>query len=150
MSASINQESFQSGGPSGSSRPIYWHDPLDRITAALCLLGALAFCRFLFPSHRDGAVLGALAAICLWRFGMHRAGILPWRSRISKRVSAFSWRQALIEGTSFFILMLAIFAFSGTGLRSSEIVLAAIGGVAFGVYGGWYSSGNPPRFLSPD
>jgi hypothetical protein len=77
---------------------------------------------------------------------MHSAGILPWRSRTSNRVSAFSWRQALIEGTSFFIFMLAIFAFSGT----REIVLAAIGGVAFGVYGGWYSSGNPPRFLSPD
>jgi hypothetical protein len=145
MATTTNRQSFQSLPRSSSSRPIDWRGPLDMITASLCLLGALSFSRFFFPSHRHLAMSTAFAGICLWRFGMHKAGILPWKSRTGQRDSTFSWRQGLIEGSAFFMFMLALVAFEGDALRSDSVVIAAIVGLAFGVYGGWYSSGKQHR-----
>jgi O-antigen/teichoic acid export membrane protein len=150
MATTTNRQSLHSLLRSGGSRPIDWHGPLDTITASLCILGALAFFRFLIPSHPHLAMLAALASICLWRFGMHRAGILPWESRAGKRGSSFSWRQGLVEGSAFFMLMLALVAFEGDAIRLGSAVFAAIVGLVFGVYGGWYYSGKQDRDALPN
>jgi hypothetical protein len=141
MATSANQQPFQSDGKSGSSRPIYWQRPLDLVTTAFFLLGTLVFSRFVFSSHGDWIVPVGLAVTFLWRFGVHKAEIFPWNLEMRKRDASFSWRQALVEGASFFVFMIAIFALQGKDAHSSgfAINLAAIGSVLLGVYGGWYS-----------
>jgi hypothetical protein len=142
MATSASPQSLQSLRETSSTRPVDFRFPLDLFTASLCVLGALDFLRYILPSHPRGAELAAIAVLGFWRFGMHKTGILPWNTR-RERDGAFSWRQGLAEGSSFFIFMLALAAFGGTAMRLSAVILAATVGLLYGVYGGWYSSAEP-------
>jgi hypothetical protein len=74
---------------------------------------------------------------------MDKTGILPWNPH-RERDGDFSWRQALAEGSSIFIFMLAVpVAFGEATMRLSAVILAATVGFLYGVYGGWYSSAKP-------
>ena len=98
---------------------------------------------FLRPDHSGWAERAALAAFCLWRFGMHKAGIFVWTFRSDQRSSSCRGRQALAEAFASFILMLAIVAFQEPVVHLNSVIIAGIASLALGIYRGWHSLPNP-------
>jgi hypothetical protein len=145
MVTNTSAQSLQSVPGSGPSRPVDWQYPLGLITTALFYQGAVTLSHSFLPSHRDWAWSVAIAFTFLWRFGVHKAGLFPWRFRHGERYSSYSSIQALAEGFAFFIFMLVLVTLQEHGVDSFGIILAAIAGLAYGAYAGWYS---PPKSIS--
>jgi hypothetical protein len=58
---------------------------------------------------------------------------------VSEKGMAFnSLPQALMEGLAFFVFMVAVLTFPRWTLSSFDLSLAAIGGLAIGMFSGWY------------
>ena len=111
-----------------------WIYPLEMITGALVLMGASAFFRSL-PIPNEYAYLLTIIVQIAWRYGVHRAGILPWRWRSSFNYSFFSFKQALLNGVAFSVFLMAVFTWTGSRPTLSTAAYAAIGGLLVGLLG---------------
>jgi len=123
---------------------IEWRYALSLITTAFFLLGASALFGVLLPKHLYIAKWIALVVTFGWLLGVRKLGLFP-SGGDRARGSSFSFLQALIEGFAFFVFMLVVMSFGGTGLSLFPFALAAAGGVAHGLYSGTYA---PPKQVS--
>jgi hypothetical protein len=119
-------------------RQVDWQYALGMFATALLLLGTVALFQWCLPNHTDGAAAAAIGVVFVSRMAAYKLGVLPWRSQ--KRVwhSIFSLPQALMEGLAFFVFMVAVLTFPRWTLSSFDLSLAAIGGLAIGMFSGWY------------
>src|ERR1700730_7780021 len=134
MPNNANPDSLHVNPGPGLWRELRWRYALGTFTTALFLLGAATLFRLLLPGRPSWANLSALAATFLWRLGVHKIGVFPWTFRSGEDRTSFSLPQALIDGFAFFVFMLVVLIFQSLKVSSSDLALAAIGGLVGGAY----------------
>lgn len=144
MATNASSHSLRWNPEDGPWREVDWRYALGMFTTALFLLGAATLFHLLLPNRRLWGNIAALAITFLWRFGAHKVGFFPWTFRIRERRLSFSPPQAVIEGFAIFVFLLVVLIFPRLTVSSTELILAAIGGLAIGIYSGWYSPPTPP------